>query len=109
MAKVLDHARDEAVKMGDEFISVEHLFWRCWALPPRPRKFWIKRRLSNPAAAPERLEVGRLDYETVLRELSKIRGGQRITDPEPESKYQVIEKIHAQFVHYGPPGKARTR
>src|SRR3989344_3939724 len=38
------------------------------------------------------LEVGKLDYETALKALAQIGGGQRITDPEPESKYQVVEK-----------------
>jgi ATP-dependent Clp protease ATP-binding subunit ClpB len=92
MAKVLDHARDEAVKMGDEFISVEHLFLALLGVATKAKEILDKASFIQSGGGAGALEVGRLDYETVLRELSKIRGGQRITDPEPESKYQVIEK-----------------
>jgi len=51
------------------------------------------------------LEVGGLNYEAVLKELSKIRGGQRITDPEPESKYQVIEKYTRNLTTLAKQGK----
>ena len=43
--------------------------------------------------------------ETVLKELAKIRGGQRITDPEPESKYQVIEKYARNLTQLARKGK----
>ena len=92
MAKVLDSAREEAVKMGDEFISVEHLFLALLAVPTKAREVLDKASFIQSGGGAGALELGKLDYETVLRELSKIRGGQRITDPEPESKYQVIEK-----------------
>jgi len=92
MAKVLDTAREEASKMGDEFISVEHLFLALLGTPTKAKELLDKAeyiRTDGGFAVPE---VGGIGHEAVLKELVKIRGGQRITDPEPESKYQVIEK-----------------
>ncbi|MFQ6049897.1 MAG: ATP-dependent Clp protease ATP-binding subunit, partial [Candidatus Paceibacterales bacterium] len=51
------------------------------------------------------LEVGKLDHGVVLKELAKIRGGQRVTDPEPESKYQVIEKYARNLTSLARKGK----
>jgi len=59
-------------------------------------------RADGGFAAPE---AGALDYETVLKELAKIRGGQRVTDPEPESKYQVIEKYTRNLTTMARQGK----
>ena len=80
LARVLERARKESLKMGDEFISVEHLFLAL---------------IDTPCRAKEILDsafLEKLDYDGFLKELAQIRGGQRITDPEPESKYQVVEK-----------------
>ena len=68
MAKVLDKARQESLKMQDEFISVEHLFLAL---------------LDVKSMARELLEKASLKYEEALKALAPIRGGQRITDPEP--------------------------
>ncbi|GAI03945.1 unnamed protein product, partial [marine sediment metagenome] len=51
------------------------------------------------------LEFGKLDYDTVLKTLAQIRGGTRITDPEPESKYQVIEKYARNLTTLAQHGK----
>ena len=47
----------------------------------------------------------KLDYEAVMKILSQIRGGQRITDPEPEAKYQVIEKYTRNLTNLAAAGK----
>ena len=90
MAKVLDKARAEAAKMQDEFISVEHLFLALLDQKSMARDLLEKTSLLGVG---NDLQVSKLSYEAVLKMLSQIRGGQRITDPEPESKYQVIEKV----------------
>ena len=77
MAKVLEKTRQESIKMGDEFMSVEHLFLGL---------------LSSDTKAKDILELAKINYEEILKLLVEIRGGEKITDPEPESKYQVIEK-----------------
>ena len=92
MAKVLDKARQEALKMNDEYISVEHLFLALLDTDTKAREILDKATLIQPGAKTATLEFKKLDYQTFSKELTKVRGGQRITDPEPESKYQVIEK-----------------
>ena len=92
MAKVLDRARQESMKMADEFISVEHLFLALVNTETKVKEILDRATFLQPGGGTTTLEFGKLNYETVLKELAKIRGGQRITDPEPESKYQVVEK-----------------
>lgn len=77
LAKVIEQAHREAAQLKDEFISTEHLFLSLIEVPSKAR---------------ELLERQSLNKEIVLRALAELRGGQRITDPEPETKYNVIEK-----------------
>ena len=92
MAKVLDKARQESAKMGDEFISVEHLFLALLDTETKAKEILDKTAFLRSAGGTDTLEFAKLDYETFLKQLASVRGGTRITDPEPESKYQVIEK-----------------
>ncbi|MDO8436202.1 MAG: AAA family ATPase, partial [bacterium] len=89
---VLDRAKQEALKMGDEYISVEHLFLAALDTETKAKEVLDKSGVLQSGGNSATLELGKLDYETALKELAKIRGGQKITDPEPESKYQVVEK-----------------
>ena len=92
MAKVLDRARQEAMRLGDEFISVEHFFLALLATQTKAREILDKATFIYPGGGAGVLEHGGLNYEDFLNQLSLLRGGRRITDPEPETKYQVIEK-----------------
>ncbi|PIR71993.1 MAG: type VI secretion system ATPase TssH [Candidatus Nealsonbacteria bacterium CG10_big_fil_rev_8_21_14_0_10_36_24] len=107
MAKVLERAGQEAMKMGDEFISVEHLFLALLDSQTKAKEILDKVTLMRPDAGKgtSTLEFGRLDYETVLKNLAEIRGGARITDPEPESKYQVVEKYARNLTTLARQGK----
>ena len=105
MAKVLDRARQESIKMGDEYISVEHLFLALLDTETKAKEILDRANFLQPGGGVSALEFGKLDYETVLKELAKIRGGQRITDPEPESKYQVIEKYARNLTQLARKGK----
>ncbi|MFA5842361.1 MAG: ATP-dependent chaperone ClpB [Candidatus Gracilibacteria bacterium] len=86
MKKVLDQAETEAGHLKDEYISTEHLFL---ALIDQPT---IKNLLD-------------LNKEEVLQELSKLRGNQRVTDQDPEGKYQVLEKYTQDFTKLAAQGK----
>ena len=77
LAKTIEQAHREAAQLKDEFISTEHLFLALLEIPSR---------------AKDALEKEGLNKEAVLRVLAEFRGGQRITDPEPETKYNVLEK-----------------
>jgi len=105
MAKVLDRARQEAMKMNDEFISVEHLFLALLDTKSGAKDVLEKINFVAGGAEGNNLKNGKLDYEAVMKILSQIRGGQRITDPEPESKYQVIEKYTRNLTNLAAAGK----
>ncbi len=105
MAKVLDRARQEAMKMGDEYISVEHLFLALLDVESKAKEILDKATFLQAEGGVSSLEFGKLDYETVLKQLAQIRGGQRITDAEPESKYQVIEKYARNLTQLARQGK----
>ena len=104
MARVLEKARQEALKMGDEFISVEHLFLALLNVETKAKEFLDQTRFVQPGGITT-LEVGKLNYDDFLKILAKIRGGTRITDPEPESKYQVIEKYAQNLTESARQGK----
>ena len=105
MAKVLDRARQEAMKMQDEFISVEHLFLALLDTKSMAKDVLEKISFLSSNGNSAVLKSSKLDYESVLKILSQIRGGQRITDPEPESKYQVIEKYTRNLTDLAASGK----
>jgi ATP-dependent Clp protease ATP-binding subunit ClpB len=116
MAKVLERAKEEAVKMGDDFISVEHLFLGLLSSETKAKEILDKAAFVKSGGSvftdgaaegkdADALEFGKLDYDNVLKTLAQIRGGTRITDPEPESKYQVVEKYTRNLTTLAQQGK----
>lgn len=105
MAKVLERARQEMVKMGDDYISTEHLFLALLDTDTRAKEVLDNATFLQAGGAIGALEFGKLDYEKFLKELTKVRGGQKITDPEPETKYQVIEKYAVNLTTMARQGK----
>ncbi|MFZ5364454.1 MAG: ATP-dependent chaperone ClpB [Patescibacteria group bacterium] len=77
MVHVFYAVEKEAKKMKDEYISTEHLLLGI---------------LSVKSRASEILYSSGLDYEKVLKVLAEVRGTQKVDSPEPEAKYQVLEK-----------------
>ena len=106
LGKVLERARQESGKMGDEYISVEHLFLALLDTDSKAKEI-LERTATLPGGEGTipTLEFGRLDYETALKILAQIRGGTRITDPSPESKYQVVEKYARNLTRLAQQGK----
>ena len=98
MAKVLDRAREEMLQMQDEFISLEHLFLAL---------------LDNPSKAADVLgkvnylgeSPNTLDYRTAKKIFMQLRGGERITSPDPETKYKVLEKYARNLTTLAKKGK----
>ena len=105
MARVLERARQESIKMGDEYVSVEHLFLALLDVETKAKEILDKASFLQSGGGVSALEFGKLDYDTVLKTLAQIRGGQRITDPEPESKYQVVERYARNLTHLARQGK----
>ncbi len=76
--KVFVHAEKEAKQMGDEYISVEHLFIAL---------------LKHPNKALKGLFMGYgLTTERFLRALAEVRGNQRVDSDNPEATYDSLEK-----------------
>jgi len=76
---VLEAAFAEATKMKDEYVSIEHIFLAI-----------ADEKTGEAAAILSRNGVAR---DSILKVLLEIRGNQRITDPNPEEKYQALEKF----------------
>jgi ATP-dependent Clp protease ATP-binding subunit ClpB len=76
---VLEAAFAEATIMKDEYVSIEHIFMAI-----------ADEKTGDAAAILSRNGVAR---DSILKVLLEIRGTQRITDPNPEEKYQALEKF----------------
>ncbi|MDE7435254.1 MAG: ATP-dependent chaperone ClpB [Lachnospiraceae bacterium] len=76
--KVLIHAEDEAKQMGDEYVSVEHLFLALLKYP-------------NQAMNKIFREYG-ITRDRFLQALSTVRGNQRVTSDHPEATYDTLNK-----------------
>ena len=82
--KVLVQAEDEAKAMGDEYVSVEHLFLSM---------------IKNPSPEIKKLfqEFG-ITRERFLQALSTVRGNQRVTTDNPEATYDTLNKYGQDLV-----------
>ena len=105
LARVLEKARAEAGKMGDEYVSVEHLLLALVDAETKAKEVLEHTHFVQGGKDAATLEFGKLDYDTVLKVLAEIRGGVRITDPAPESKYQVIERYTKNLTRLAELGK----
>ena len=81
---VLISAEDEAKQMGDEYVSVEHLFLSMMKHPNREIKAIFK-------------EFG-ITKESFLKVLSTVRGNQRVTSDNPEATYDTLNKYGQDLV-----------
>ena len=82
--KVLISAEDEAKAMGDEYVSVEHLFLSMLRYPNKEIKEIFK-------------EFG-ITRERFLQALSTVRGNQRVTSDNPEATYDTLTKYGQDLV-----------
>ncbi|MFI5281836.1 MAG: ATP-dependent chaperone ClpB [Candidatus Dormibacterales bacterium] len=81
----LEQAEQEAGRLKDEYISTEHLLLAL-----------ANNRLLKDVGA---------THETLLQALRQIRGSQRVTDPNPESKYQALDKYGRDLTQLAAKGK----
>jgi ATP-dependent Clp protease ATP-binding subunit ClpB len=85
LRKVLEDAENEAERLKDEFISTEHLLL---ALADRPA-----------------MQSAGANRDAILRALRSVRGSQRVTDQNPESKYQALERYGRDLTALAAAGK----
>ena len=89
---VLDAAQGEARSMGDEYVSTEHLLLGLLSEPGR-------------SMAVELLKQRGVTRDRVLETLTSIRGNQRVTDQNPEGKYQALERYGRDLTDLARRGK----
>jgi ATP-dependent Clp protease ATP-binding subunit ClpB len=87
---MLDRAFAETQKLTDEYVSTEHLLLAI---------------LDGDDAAGRVLADAGLTRDAVLGALAEVRGRQRVTDPNPEEKYQVLEKYGRDLTDLARRGK----
>jgi len=88
--KVLDIAQSEMKKMKDDYISTEHLFLAI---------------IEEGGEESKILKEYGITKEKVLQALVEVRGSQRVTDENPEGKYQALEKYCRDLTSLAERGK----
>lgn len=85
--KILDNAGKEAQKMGDDYISTEHVL------------------LAFADSVDEFIKKYKIEKSQILAILKDIRGSQKITDENPEAKFQALEKYAINLTKKAAQGK----
>ncbi len=89
--RIIDLANEEANRLKDEYISTEHIFLA------------ILTERNTPAA--RILESAGLTRDRVYTAIQDLRGGQRVTDPQAESRYRMLEKYSRDLTQLAREGK----
>ncbi|HNR47126.1 MAG TPA: AAA family ATPase [Anaerolineaceae bacterium] len=89
--RIIDLANEEASRLKDEYISTEHIFLA------------ILSERNTPAA--RLLESAGITRERVNEAIGQLRGGQRVTDPQAETRYRVLEKYSRDLTQLAREGK----
>jgi ATP-dependent Clp protease ATP-binding subunit ClpB len=90
LRKVLEDAWNEMGNFKDEYLSVEHMLLAMFTVE---------------GGAQKALRAAGLNRDLVLRALTSIRGAQRVTDQNPEVKYQALEKYGRNLTELARQGK----
>jgi len=89
--RIIDLANEEANRLRDEYISTEHIFLA------------ILSERSTPAA--RLLEGAGVTRDRVYETIQQLRGGQRVTDPQAETRFRVLEKFSRDLTTMSKEGK----
>ncbi len=89
--RIIDLANEEANRLKDEYISTEHIFLA------------ILTERNTPAA--RILEAAGLTRDRVYDAIQDLRGGQRVTDPQAETRYRTLEKYSRDLTQLAREGK----
>ena len=91
LTKVLDQAFKEAENFKDEYVSTEHLLLALAKAKGEP----VQAALAAQGAT----------YDAILKALAEVRGAQRVTDQNPEGKFQALEKYAKDLTELARKGK----
>ncbi len=89
--RIIDLANEEANRLKDEYISTEHIFLAIMS--------------ERNTSAARILESAGLTRERVLDAIQQMRGGQRVTDPQAETRYRTLEKYSRDLTQMAREGK----
>lgn len=89
MVQVLRRAEKEAQRMKDEYVSVEHLFIS----------------LQEEKETADIIQAAGMSKDSFLAVLQKIRGGQKVQDENPESKYEALRRFGVDLIERAQKGK----
>src|ERR1700678_1895519 len=89
--KLLEQAFKEAANFKDEYVSTEHLLLAIT-------------HLKQDAAAKTLMQHG-ATYDAILKALTSVRGSQKVTDQNPEAKYQALERYARDLTEQARRGK----
>ncbi|MCC7349701.1 MAG: ATP-dependent chaperone ClpB [Phycisphaerales bacterium] len=87
---VLNEAQKEADRLKDEYVSTEHLLLALTRIK---------------SLAQDILNVNAVGHDAILAGLKDVRGGQRVTDQNPEDKYQALQRYGRDLVEMARQGK----
>ena len=90
LSKVFECAATEADTMKDEFVSTDHLLLGL---------------VKTPSKAKNVLKLAAVDEKQLLAGLQAVRGSSRVTDQNPEGKFQALEKYGIDLVQRASQGK----
>jgi len=91
LSQALDQAFKEADNFKDEYVSTEHLLLAATHLKRDPAQEILLRHGAS--------------YDAILKALTSVRGSQRITDQNPEGKYQALERYARDLTEQARRGK----
>ena len=94
--QVLEKSFKEADAFKDEYVSTEHMLLALASL---------KRDLKHGDSAQELLARHGATHDAILKALTAVRGSQRITDQNPEAKYQALERYARDLTEQARRGK----
>jgi len=90
LSRVLAHAEQEAGKLTDEYVSIEHVLIAM---------------LDEPGAAAKIFREAGLSRDKLLGVLKQVRGNQRVTSQNPETTYQALERYGRDLTQLAAAGK----
>ncbi|HET8787739.1 MAG TPA: ATP-dependent Clp protease ATP-binding subunit, partial [Actinomycetes bacterium] len=90
LGRLIERARKEAGALGDQYVSTEHLLLAL---------------TEGSTAAAKLLTGAGVTREAILAALTEVRGGKRVTDQDPEAKYQALERFGRDLTEMARQGK----
>lgn len=88
--KILIHAEDVSQRFKDEFVSIEHLLIAMSEVDSSAKKI---------------LSIYNINSDSIIQVMREVRGNQRVTDQDPESKYQALNKYAQNLTELARLGK----